>query len=125
MVVLSAVERRRHIHDSQGQALALAFRQTSLTPFKPFPLRSEADTLERRLAGLPDQVRSNQISRGRHISRGPLRRGGVRCRGAPRCRGASDAEGLPDVEGPLDIEGASDVEGSPDVEGAAPDPGKF
>ena len=32
----------RHIEDSQGQIVALAFRQTSLKPFKVFPLRSAA-----------------------------------------------------------------------------------
>ena len=39
----TAVERIWHIHHSQGQMLALAFRQKSLTPWKLFPLRPEAD----------------------------------------------------------------------------------
>ena len=38
----SAVEPTRHIYDSQGQILALAFRQKSLNPFKLLRLRSEA-----------------------------------------------------------------------------------
>ena len=42
----SAVELTWHITDSQGQIMALSFRQKNLKHFKVFPLRSEAELRE-------------------------------------------------------------------------------
>jgi len=48
----TAVERMWQMQDSQGQILALAFRQKSSKPCKVFPLRSEAATRPRLLTNV-------------------------------------------------------------------------